>query len=86
MLDHNVTALVHWRAFPLQTLAGACAILNVSAPTAYKLERDGKLTFKRLGNRTMVTTTSIIDYLDTAQDWSPSASPNPLAHARNGAA
>jgi hypothetical protein len=67
----------HWRDIPLHTVAAACAIIKVSAPTAYKMEREGVLTFKRLGRRTMVTTASIITYLGSAQDWTPATRGTP---------
>lgn len=63
----------HWREVPLHTVAETCGIIKVSAPTAYRMVRDGRLTFKRLGSRTMVTTASILAFLETAQDWTPSA-------------
>ncbi|MEO9297158.1 helix-turn-helix domain-containing protein [Devosia alba] len=73
-MQHDIRAggSPQWREVPLHTVAATCGILKVSPPTAYKMGRDGRLAFKRLGNRTMVTTASIIEYLASAQDWTPS--------------
>lgn len=83
MLDQNTSARVHWREKPFHTLQAAGEIICVSTPTLYKMAEEGLLTFKRLRRRTMVQTDSIIAFLDSAEPWTPSASPNPLVSGKD---
>lgn len=82
--QHAPPPRLHWRDKPLLTLTVTSELINVSTPTLYKLAGAGKLSFKRLGHRTMVETASIIDLLDSAESWSPSGRTDKARRARCG--
>lgn len=70
--DQKTEPRLNWRDKPLQTIKAAGEIINASRPTLYKLASQGALTFRRLGaRRTMVETSSIIAYLESAVPWHP---------------
>lgn len=67
-----VTTLSAWRERPFQTLNAAADIASLSVASLYRFESEGRLTFKRLGGRTLVDTVSLIALLETAESWTPS--------------
>lgn len=65
------SARVPWRDRPLTTLQAAAEISGLSTGTLYRFEKAGKLSFKRLGGRTLVDTQSLIELVDSAGDYAP---------------
>lgn len=68
----KAAALPSWRERPFQTLNAAADIAGLSVASLYRFESEGRLTFKRLGGRTLVDTASLIALLETAETWTPS--------------
>ncbi len=64
---------VPWQARPLTSLQTAGALVGVSVASLYKFAAEGRLVFKRLGGRTLVETSSLVDLIGRVEDWSPSA-------------
>lgn len=59
-------ASLPWRERAFLTLSTASEIVGLSPATLYNLESAGKLDFRRLGGRTLVTTQSLIALVDGA--------------------
>jgi hypothetical protein len=62
---------IPWQDRPLQTILNTAHILSSSTATVYRLAHAGDLELARLRGRTFVATSSIIEFLQTAQPWSP---------------
>ncbi|UES46827.1 hypothetical protein [Roseibium aggregatum] len=63
---------IDWRNSAYLPLTRASEIAGVSTASLYNFESAGRLQFKRLAGRTLVTTESLIALIDSAEDWTPS--------------
>lgn len=63
---------IPWRQRPFLPLLTAAGLLGLSSASLYRLEAEGRLSFNRLGGRTLVTVPSLIKLIDAADSWSPS--------------
>lgn len=63
---------IPWRERPFVPLLMAAELLGLSPASLYRLETEGKLTFRRLGGRTLVAVETIVTLIDAAEDWAPS--------------
>lgn len=63
---------IHWSERPLVPIKVASELLAVSRSGIYRLEAAGKLSFGKIGSRTVVRVDSLIRYLDSVEDWTPS--------------
>lgn len=63
---------IPWRQRPFLPLVAAAELLGLSPSSLYRLEAEGKLSFNRLGGRTLVAVGSIVKLVDTADSWTPS--------------
>jgi hypothetical protein len=63
---------ISWRDCPLLPLDTASVVGGPSVASLYRFEAQGKLQFKRLAGRTFVVTRSLIELIDSAEDWSAS--------------
>ena len=63
---------IPWRDRPFVPLLLAAELLGLSPASLYRLETEGKLTFRRLGGRTLVSVETIVALIDAAEDWTPS--------------
>lgn len=59
---------IAWTDKPLLSLRAASDLLSVSRSGLYRLQASGKLTFGKVGGRTVVKTKSLISYLDTIEE------------------
>ena len=64
---------IPWTDKPLLSLRAASDLLSVSRSGLYRLQASGKLTFGKVGGRTVVRTRSLIEYLETIEDLPPGA-------------
>lgn len=64
-----------WQERPHLNMQAAAEIAGVSTASLYRLAHQGRLTLKKFAGRTLVTTSSLIAVLDSAEDWSPSDRP-----------
>jgi hypothetical protein len=62
----------NWRARPVLSLKAAANIAGISVSSLYRYQADGRLSFGRLGGRTLVRTDSLIQLIDSVEDWSAS--------------
>lgn len=70
----NTASTVPWFQKPVLPLRVASEVLGVSRSSLYRLQASGKLTFSRIGGKTVIKTASVIAYLETIEDWqSPGA-------------
>jgi hypothetical protein len=58
-----------WRDAVLLPLQQAKLISGVSTATLYRAQENGELDFRSLGGRTLVTTESLIKYIESATPW-----------------
>ncbi|MEO5760344.1 MAG: helix-turn-helix domain-containing protein, partial [Mesorhizobium sp.] len=58
-------AEIHWRQRPFLPLITAAELLGLSPSSLYRMESEGKLTFNKLGGRTLVAVASVIKLIDT---------------------
>lgn len=63
---------IDWRNTAYIPVSRASEIAGVSTTSLYNMNEAGRLEFKRLAGRTLVTTKSLIALLDSAEDWTPS--------------
>ncbi|MER9166216.1 helix-turn-helix domain-containing protein [Mesorhizobium australicum] len=63
---------IPWRQRPFLPLITAAELLGVSPSSLYRMESEGKLTFNKLGGRTLVAVSSLVKLIDTAECWTPS--------------
>jgi hypothetical protein len=61
-----------WRETANLPLPRAAEIAGVSPAALYGYEKQGRLTFRRLAGRTLVSTESLIALVDKAEPWTPS--------------
>lgn len=62
-----------WRQSENQTLQSASRIAGISCSSLYRAQAEGRLRFKRLCGRVVVTTESLAALVDAAEDWQPSS-------------
>lgn len=55
---------------PLQL---AAEIAGISVASLYRAAGEGRLTFRRIEGRTVVETASLVELLNAAEMWTPSA-------------
>lgn len=67
----NSGSSIPWRERVLVPINFASEIIGVSRSTIYRLQADGKLVFKRIGGKTLVTVASLTHLLDNPDDWTP---------------
>jgi excisionase family DNA binding protein len=60
-----------WQKLPFHPIRRACAVIGASEARVYALLKTGELTAVKLGGKTLVRTSSLIDYLAKAQPWQP---------------
>lgn len=60
-----------WQQTVHLPLKRAGEIAGLSPASLYAYQKDGRIEFKRLGGRTLVTTKSLIALLETAEEWTP---------------
>jgi hypothetical protein len=77
---------LHWRDRALIPLRHASQIVGVSPASLYKYEAAGRLQFRRLAGRTLVTTKSLITLIDSAEEWKASDRGSQGRAARSGRA
>jgi excisionase family DNA binding protein len=70
------TSNIIWSDKPLLPLRTAADLLGISRSGLYRLQASGKLTFCKLGGRTVVKTTSLISYLDTIEEMPAAGAPD----------
>lgn len=63
---------IPWRQRPFLPLITAAELLGLSPSSLYRLEAEGRLSFNRLGGRTLVAVTSLVKLIDGAEEWTPS--------------
>jgi excisionase family DNA binding protein len=66
----NTASTVPWFQKPVLPLRVASEVLGVSRSSLYRLQASGKLTFSRIGGKTVVRTSSVTAYLEAIEDWS----------------
>lgn len=66
------SAEIPWRERIFVPVNFAAEITGVSRATVYRLRDDGKLIFRRIGGKTLVTVESLAKLVDNPDDWSPS--------------
>lgn len=64
-----MTTVTPWAQKPLLPLRVAADLLGISRSGLYRLQASGKLTFAKVGGKTVVKTPSLIDYLETIEEW-----------------
>lgn len=64
---------VPWNQRPLLTLRVASDLLGISRSGLYRLQANGKLTFAKVGGKTVIRTPSLIGYLETIEEWPTSS-------------
>lgn len=70
----NTASTVPWFQKPVLPLRVASEVLGVSRSSLYRLQAGGKLTFSRVGGKTVIRTKSVLAYLEEIEDWpSPGA-------------
>ncbi|MAN78360.1 MAG: hypothetical protein CML24_14530 [Rhizobiales bacterium] len=77
---------IDWRSAAYLPLPRASEIAGISTASLYNMNEAGRLEFKRLAGRTLVTTKSLIALLDSAEDWTPSDRGQHARRARTGRA
>lgn len=63
---------IPWRQRPFLPLVTAAELLGLSPSSLYRLEAEGRVTFNRLGGRTLVAVDSLVKLIDAAEQWTPS--------------
>lgn len=63
---------IHWTDRRLLPVKIAAQVAGLSSATMYRLESQGRVKFKRLGGRTLVETASLIELIDSSEDWTAS--------------
>jgi hypothetical protein len=64
--------LVPWRERALLSLSVAAEVSGLSVGSWYRLEREGRVNFRRLGGRTLIATPDVIAIVDSAEPWTAS--------------
>lgn len=64
-----MTTVTPWAQRPLLPLRVAADLLGISRSGLYRLQASGKLTFGKVGGKTVVKTSSLISYLETIEEW-----------------
>lgn len=62
-----------WRSIPLHPMKAASKITGLSPASLYVAAHRGQLRLVRLSGRTLVPVDSLISFVESAQDWTPSA-------------
>lgn len=63
---------IHWSQRPLLSIKVAAELLGVSRSGVYRLEAADKLSFAKIGGRTVVRVASLVSYLESIEDWTSS--------------
>lgn len=61
-----------WRDTAFLSLQRAAQVLGISVASLYRLEQEGKVTFRRLAGRTLVKTAGVIALEDADEPWTAS--------------
>ncbi|THF59855.1 helix-turn-helix domain-containing protein [Ollibium composti] len=74
MTNANLTAAksasqIPWPQKPVLPLRVAADLLGISRSSLYRLQAGGKLTFARVGGKSVVRTPSLLAYLETIEEW-----------------
>jgi hypothetical protein len=70
--EHVAPRALPWQQTAQLPLSRASEIAGVSTSSLYALEAQGKLTFRRLAGRTLVSTPSLISLIESSEPWKPS--------------
>lgn len=62
---------VPWRERLFLTTQATAVILGVSVGTVYRLEKQGKLIFKRFAGKTLIETATVIALAGSAEEYVP---------------
>ena len=62
---------LNWQGVPVHPVKRASSILGASDSQTYALLKQGKLTAVTLAGKTLIRTSSIIDFLAKAKPWEP---------------
>ena len=62
---------LNWQGVPVHPVKRASSILGASDSQTYALLKQGELTAVTLGGKTLIRTSSIIDFLAKAKPWEP---------------
>ncbi len=65
----TISHQIPWAQKPLLPLRVAADLLGISRSGIYRLQASGKLTFAKVGGKTVVKTHSLIGYLETIEEW-----------------
>ena len=65
-------APVSWRLSEFHSVKRTAEILGLSTASVYALETGGKLEFRRVAGRVLVTTASLAAVVDGAEPWAAS--------------
>lgn len=63
---------IPWQQRPHHTIQTASQIAGLSRASLYACAKQGRLTLRRLAGRTLVTTESLIAFINSAEEWKPS--------------
>ena len=63
---------ISWRVAEFQSIQRTAKILGLSRASVYALETGGKLEFRRIAGRVLVTTVSLAAVVDGAEPWAAS--------------
>jgi predicted DNA-binding transcriptional regulator AlpA len=69
----KTASTITWTDKPLLSLRAASDLLSVSRSGLYRLQASGKLTFGKVGGRTVIRTRSLIEFVETIEDLPPAA-------------
>jgi excisionase family DNA binding protein len=65
MIDEDSTAPLERLAYTVKEAAKVCGI---SRQMLYRIERDGKITFKKVGRRTFILRDELVRFLESSPD------------------
>lgn len=77
----TISHQIPWAQKPLLPLRVAADLLGISRSGLYRLHSAGKLTFAKVGNKTVVKTPSLIGYLETIKEVPAAGEPDRDAKA-----
>jgi len=78
-------APANWRECAFVTVQRCAEVLGLSTASVYGLEKDGRLEFRRVAGRTLVTVASVAAVADTAEAWAPASRGAAARRAMKGA-
>ena len=74
---------IPWQERPFQTVQAAASIVGLSAASIYSAAAKGQIELKKLGGRTLVSTGSLVSFIEQAEDWSPAPKGGAIVAARS---